>query len=210
MKTKNNIYSIFTLSVFAFLFIASETTKLGTNYKYDYGLIKTDSSVDSSSVMTFSDEKIDASFTVGRKSISFTIKNKTDDVMKIIWDESSIVQFGKTHKVMHSGVKYIDRNGAQTPSVIPPHASIDDIALPSDNVYYREGTYSQYYSNPGGWEEHDLFSTSDLNKDEYKNMILSFKGQKFSLYLPIQTQGKTLDYNFNFIIRNVEPIITSN
>lgn len=207
MKTKKNIYTIFALAVFAFLFVACATNKFGTKYKYDYGLIKNDSSVDSSSVMTFTDDKIDASFAVGLKSISFTIKNKTDDAMKIIWDESSIVQFGKTHKVMHSGVKYIDRNGAQTPSIIPAHASIDDIVLPTDNIYYLEGTYSQYYSNTGGWKERDLFSSSDLNKEEFKNMILSFKGQKFSLYLPIQTQGKTLDYNFNFIVRNVEPII---
>jgi hypothetical protein len=68
------------------------------------------------------------------------------------------------------------------------------------------GNYSRYYSNPGGWEEHDLFATQDLNKAEYRDAILKSKGQTFSVYLPIQYQGKTLDYTFEFRIADVKPI----
>ena len=118
-------------------------------YKYDYAMIKKDDSTsktDTTQNMNFEDDKILANFNVGDKQISFTIKNKTDNVLKIIWDEAAIVQFGTSHKVMHSGVKYIDRNSSQPPTAIPPQASIDDIVLPADNVYYREGSYSTYYS----------------------------------------------------------------
>lgn len=188
----------------------SYSALVGTTYKYDYAMTKIDSSsskVDTLKNMSFEDDKISANFNIGDKEISFSLKNKTDNVMKIIWDESSIVQFGTSHKVMHSGVKYIDRNSSQPPSVIPPQASIDDILLPANNIYYREGYYSQYSSIAGGWEKNDLFPMHDLNKPEIKETIVNLKGQSFSIYLPIQYLGKTLDYTFNFAITNVSPII---
>lgn len=184
---------------------------MGTSYTYDYSMIKNNDSlktVDTLKTMNFEDEKIEAHFSVGIKSISFTLKNKTNSVMKIVWDEASIVQFGTTHKVMHSGVKYIDRNSSQPSTVIPPLASIDDLVLPSDNVYYREGYYSQYGSSPGGWEEHDLFPTHDLNKPEIKETINNMKGQKITVYLPIVFNEKTLNYSFDFCVSNVSTLVS--
>lgn len=185
----------------------SYTALMGTTYKFDYAMTKKDISstkVDTLKNMSFDDDKITANFNVGDKQINFTLKNKTNEVMKIIWDEASIVQFGTSHKVMHNGVKYIDRNSSQPPSVIPPQASIDDLVLPADNVYYRNGYYGTYYSSAGGWEEHDLFPKNDMNKPDIQQTIMSLKGQAFSVYLPIQYQGKTLDYSFNFTITNVQ------
>jgi len=203
-------FSFLILVTIGFTGCFSYTAMLGTTYKYDYAMIKKDDSTsktDTTQNMNFEDDKILANFNVGDKQISFTIKNKTDNVLKIIWDEAAIVQFGTSHKVMHSGVKYIDRNSSQPPTAIPPQASIDDIVLPADNVYYREGSYSTYYSNPGGWEEHDLFPKNDLNKPEIKETIMNLSGQTFSVYLPIQYQEKTLDYTFNFVITRVSPLI---
>lgn len=210
-KTKRTLkFSFSILLVMSLSGCFSYTAMMGTTYKYDYIMTKKDTSsakVDTLKSMAFDDNKITANFIVGDKQINFTLKNKTNDVMKIIWDEASIVQFGTTHKVMHNGVKYIDRNSSQPPSVIPSQASIDDLVLPADNVYYREGYYSTYSSNPGGWEEHDLFPKNDLNKPDIKATIMSLKGQAFSIYLPIQQQGKTLDYTFNFAIKNVQAVV---
>jgi hypothetical protein len=205
-QTKHTL--TFMLSIFlAMSFSGCYTAMLGTTYKYDYAMIKKVTSspkVDTLKSMSFDDDKITSNFIIGDKQINFTLKNKTNDVMKIIWDEASIVQFGTTHKVMHNGVKYIDRNSSQPPSVVPPQASINDLVLPADNVYYRDGYYSTYSSRPGGWEEHDLFPKNDLNKPAIKETIMNLKGQAFSIYLPIQYQGKTLDYTFNFTITNVQ------
>jgi hypothetical protein len=182
---------------------------MGTKYQYNYGLIKKDSistEVDSSSVMRFSDNMIVADFRIGATSISFNIQNKTEDVMEIIWDKSSIVLFGTSHKIIHGEDNYKDRSGPQPPTVIPPNSDIDDLVLPSDNISYRAGSYNQYYVSPGEWTENDLFPLSDNNKDKLKNRILSSKGKFFSLYLPIQYQGKTLNYTFNFMVTSVQPI----
>lgn len=57
-----------------------------------------------------------------------------------------ISTFGQVGRVMHSGVKYIDRNNSQPASVILKGATLSDIILPTDNVYYISGQY-------GGWRE---------------------------------------------------------
>ncbi len=177
------------------------TLNLGTKYQYSYKLIKPDSA----NGMKWEDDKIAISFLVSDKEVDFNLRNKTNEVIKVIWDEATMVQSGKAEKVMHAGVKYTDRNESHPPTAIPAGASIDDLLLPSDNVYWREGYYGTYSSDPGGWEETDLFPTSDLNKPEYRQSILGLKGQTFSIYLPIQYQGKTLDYTFQFLISDVEP-----
>jgi hypothetical protein len=175
---------------------------LGTKYTYEYDL----TSPTTTSPMTFEDDIVRIKFSISDKSINFTLTNKTSDVIRILWDDASIVQFGKAHKIMHSGVKYIDRNEAQPATTVPPNSSIDDLALPSDNIYWRDGYYSRYSSSPGGWEEHDLFPTNDLNDQGIRQTILSAVGQKVTLYLPIQHQGNTIDYSFEFTIRDINPI----
>lgn len=184
------------------LLIGCMPVLVGTRYQYKYSLI----GPKSNDGMSYEDSVISISFTITDKSINFNLTNKTKNVIKIIWNDASIVQFGKAHKVMHAGVKYINRNEFQPPTSIPPKSSIDDLALPSDNVYFQEGYYGTYFSTPGGWKEQDLFITNDMNKQEYKELIKKMKGQKFSLYLPIEYKGKILDYNFEFIIKDVKPI----
>jgi len=196
------------LLVFAFVLIIagcaalSPSRSLGTKYRYEYQLVKPDSTIE----LRWEDEKISIAFNVSDKAINFTLRNNTKEVMRLIWDEATIVQFGKAQRVMHSGVKYINRNEAQLPSTIPGGTSIDDMALPSENVYYREGYYSAYSSIPGSWEEQDLLPSYDLNKPDVRETILNLKGSSIGLYLPIQYQGKTLDYTFEFVVSNVIPV----
>lgn len=180
------IISIYLVGCAAMLF--------GTKYSYSYKLVKPESTD-----MKWEDDKIAFTFFIGDKEVNFKAKNKTNEVMKIIWDEATLVQFGKAKKVMHSGVKYTDRNSSQPASTIPSGASIDDLMMPTDNVYFSSGQY-------GGWREQDLFPTQDLNEDKYKQSILNSKGQKFSVYIPVQYQGKTLDYTFEFEITDVQPL----
>lgn len=185
-----------------FVLVGCMTLSLGTKYQYSYMMVKPDSTTG----MKWEDDKIAISFHISDKSVNFNLRNKTNEVIKIIWDEATMVKYGKAQKVMHAGVKYTDRNASQPPTTIPAGASIDDLVLPTENVYWREGYYGTYYSNPGGWEEHDLFPTQDLNKPDFREAILKSKGKTFSVYLPIQHQGKTLDYTFEFMVTNVAPI----
>ncbi len=178
---------------------------LGTKYNYSFKLLGDHAKTDK----MFDDGKIQAFFIVGDKDLNFTLKNLTPDPMKINWDEASLIIYGESKRVMHKGMKFIDRNSPQAPTVIPSNSSIDDLVLPTDNVYYREGYYGTYISNPGGWEQRDLFLTRDLNKEETKQLIMNSKGQTFKFFLPIEQNGQKMNYTFEFQVTDVTPAVKS-
>ncbi|RTL56075.1 MAG: hypothetical protein EKK37_16470 [Sphingobacteriales bacterium] len=183
----------------------STKSQLGTKYNYTWKLTGNNAITD----RTFNDGKISVFFIVGDKDVNFTLKNLTNDPMKINWDEASLIIYGQSKRVMHNGVKFIDRSSPQAPTVIPGNSSIDDLVLPTDNVYYREGYYSTYFSRPGGWEKHDLFLSRDGNKEDTKKLILDSKGQKFRFFLPIEQNGLKLNYTFEFEATEVSPVTKS-
>jgi hypothetical protein len=181
-------------ALFIVLLTACAAYMSGSKYSYRYALTDPDSPS-----MTYRDENIQITFAVGDKAINFDLKNLTSVSIKIIWDEASIVQFGEAKRVMHSGIKYIDRNDPQAPTVIPPDARIEDLAMPTENVYFISGRY-------GGWEEHDLFATRDYGKPGISEMILGYRGVNLILYLPIEMKGDVRNYKFELTITDVRKI----
>jgi hypothetical protein len=174
---------------------------LGTKYNYSFKLLGENAKTDK----TFDDGKIQAFFTVGDKQLDFTLKNLTADPMKINWDEASLIIYGESKRVMHKGVKYIDRNSPQAPTVIPSNSSINDLVLPTDNVYYKEGSHSTYYSSAGSWKINDLLLSRDRNKEETKQLIMNSKGQTLKFFLPIEQNSQKINYTFEFQITDVTP-----
>ena len=67
----------------------------------------------------FEDELVKILWLPSSSNVSFNLTNKTDHSIKIIWDEAVYVDtIGVSHRVMHSGVKYMDRSNSQPPSVV--------------------------------------------------------------------------------------------
>jgi hypothetical protein len=170
----------------------------GNTYSYSHKLTG-----DNITDNLYEDNDLKISFSVGTKEIDFEIYNKTDKSIKIIWDETSFIPYGEGKKVMHKGVKYVDRNAAQVPTTIPSKTSWSDMVVPTDNVYYKQGYYSQYVSNPGGWETTDLWLTADFNKPETEAVVMKLKGLKYRLLMPMEVNGIKKEYTFNFEITDV-------
>jgi hypothetical protein len=87
---------------------------------------------------------------------------------------------------MHEGVKYINRNEAQPPTIIPPTAQIEDIVYPTDYVNYEEG-------QNGGWREDLLFPDAPSAS--------KFKGQVIGVYMPLQVNGVAKTTSSRFRLR---------
>jgi len=170
----------------------------GNTYSYSHKLTG-----DNITDNLYEDNDLKISFSVGTKEIDLEIYNKTDKSIKIIWDETSFIPYGEGKKVMHKGVKYVDRNAAQVPTTIPSKTSWSDMVVPTDNVYYKQGYYSQYVSNPGGWETTDLWLTADFNKPETEAVVMKLKGLKYRLLMPMEVNGIKKEYTFNFEITDV-------
>ena len=124
---------------------------------------------------------------------SFTLENKSDNSIKIIWDEAVYIdEDNSSLKVIHSGVKYVDGK-AQPLTVIVKKTKINDLVIPVDNIYYDNP--SKYTS--GGWRELPLFS------------VQKSAGKTVKILLPIQIQETINEYIFSFKISH-STILTAN
>ena len=73
----------------------------------------------------FEDEMVEIVWLPMATEIGFELRNKTTHSMKIIWDESVYVdELGESKRIMHSGVKYIEKGNPQPPTVVVRGASV--------------------------------------------------------------------------------------
>lgn len=161
---------------------------LGHNYEYLYGLKNSANDT----AMVFKDDNIEIEFSIDEKRINFSLTNLTSDALKINWDESSLVLFGKAKKVSHVGVKYTDIEKTQIPSVVPPTATLDESIIPAENIKWSGSS----------WYENELFPTDDYGK-EFDEMFYGLLQSTFLLYLPITKKGEQLEYSFEFKIQDI-------
>ena len=126
----------------------------------------------------------------------FTLKNKTDHSIKIIWDEAVYVdQNGSSGRVMHAGVKYTDRNNPQPPTVVVKKANIDDMIVPTDNVYYVSGQY-------GGWRTKPMFPNRASTQEELNALTQKYIGKEVKVLLPLKIQETINEYIFTFKVED--------
>lgn len=171
-------------------------------YEYHYSMVAP--THDTS--LLFENDTLNVKFDITASEINFDIKNKLSDPFKIIWDDASVVMFGENKKIIHKGVKYIDRSNAMPATSIPGGVSWSDLVVPADNIYYREGTYSQYVSVSGGWETKPLYPNYLDTKSKDNIDIQSFVGQEMELYLPIKFNEKEVYYRFKFKVEDIQPL----
>lgn len=127
---------------------------------------------------------------------SFTLENKTSHSIKLIWDETVYVdENGSSSRVLHSGVKYIDRNNSQPSSIVIKKGRIDDVIVPTDNIYYVSGQY-------GGWRTEPLFANSAYTEEELNSLIEKNIGKTVKIYLPIEIKGVMNEYIFSFVVED--------
>jgi hypothetical protein len=111
-------------------------------------------------------------------SIGFVLQNKSNSTLKINWDGASFVDAsGESRRVMHSGVKFMTRDEPQPPSVIAKGGTLTDSITPTDAVVYGSE----------GWG-----TISFLDKKSI--------GRTVKVLLPIESDGKTYDYLFEFTV----------
>lgn len=149
------------------------------NAKQQFGETKVVSfTEDGQSKYSYEDDYIKIIWYVSRTEFHFNLTNKTTHSIKLNWDDFSYVSTtGQVGRVMHTGVKFIDRNNSQPATMIPRGATISDILVPTDNIFY-----SQY----GGWQQNNLVRG--------ENVI----GKTMVVLMPIMIENVQNDYTFTF------------
>ena len=110
----------------------------------------------------------------------FRLKNVSQFTQKLIWDEAVYVDFDNCmSRVIHNGIKFVDRESSQPTSTIIKGAYLEDEAIPTSSIYY-DNTKSD-------WQIKSLFPQTP-----------NLKGLKVRLMLPIKIKNVTNEYIFEF------------
>jgi len=145
----------------------------------------------------YEDDYINIVWYVSSKQFNFKLTNKSNHTIKINWDDISFVDYdGKVGRVMHAGVKYTDRNSSQPASTVPKGASIEDILLPTENVYYISGQY-------GGWREKYLIPCVYDTPEKFAAGAKDYVGKTMKVLMPIMIENVQNDYTFEFNIASL-------
>lgn len=143
---------------------------------------------------TFEDDMIAVTWFVTSSQFNFVLRNKTNHSIKIPWDEVAYINpSGQSMRCIHSGIKLIDRNNAQAPTIVAKKSTLSDLLMPADHIYYISGKY-------GGWHEKSLFG--DFKSQEEANQS-GLKGTKVSVLLPIIIENVTNEYTFHFELKDI-------
>jgi hypothetical protein len=80
---------------------------------------------------------------LGSTFISFTVQNKTNVPITIIWDESAYIDASDhSMKIVPGSVRLMDHNAAQPPSVIAPGTSLSNEVIPSENISFDDSQWT--------------------------------------------------------------------
>ncbi len=146
----------------------------------------------------FEDEMVKTVWLPTPNQVSFVLTNKTNHSIRIIWDEAAYVdEEGISHRVMHEGVKYIDREKPQPPTVVVRKATITDLVFPTDNIQYVSRGDKMWHKSP-------LFPTSAKTVDELKATTAGYVGKTIQVLLPLQIEDVVNEYIFVFEIKTVD------
>jgi hypothetical protein len=139
------------------------------------------------------------------------VRNKTDHSIKVVWDEASFIDLdGHLSRVMHIGVKFVDRNASQPPTVIPAHQHLTDDIFPTDRVYFREA----YGRTPAGWHNTSLLrpvntlvtvqpgAPTPAAPDSFTTAVHARIGKRFGVLLPLEVEGVKNEYTFWFAVKD--------
>lgn len=70
-------------------------------------------------------------------ALGISLTNRLEETIEIDWNKSAIVdRANKVHRIIHRGVKIVDRDGIMPPSVIPPGATLEDFVYPADLFFF--------------------------------------------------------------------------
>jgi len=151
--------------------------------------------------------------------INFSMENKTDHSIKIVWDEAAYLdEDNSSHRVIRHGVNYSEKDQPQPPSIIISGSKLEDIVHPTDYVEWGDilglpkwcekpllptGASTMWGPNsptpPFPANREEAIKELEKRNDETKKL----KGKKIGILLPLQAGGVINEYIFTFEITDI-------
>jgi hypothetical protein len=81
----------------------------------------------------FEDEMVRIKWSPSPYDIVFVFKNKSYGPVRIVWDAARFIdEKGVSHRLIHSGIGYEDRNAPHPPTVVAARGTLEDFVHPAD------------------------------------------------------------------------------
>ncbi len=149
-----------------------------------------------SKTLEYENDTLYIEFAIESKDISFTLLNKTNDGIKINWDEVSFSINGKAMRAVHKETGIMTVNMVQPPTTIPPKSSLEDFLMRSDQIRYIGKT------NPIRVVD-ELFPTYDFGNSSKKKKALQLKGTNITIFFPYYIAGKYISQYYTLYVKDV-------
>ncbi len=136
------------------------------------------------------DKSIAISFMIVNQSFQMRLENLTSNDIKIIWDRSQYTdEHMQSHRLMHSGIRFQDRNTPIPDQIVRPHVSIQEAVFPVEHVIFIPQKKS-----------YDIEPLFPLDNDKAAEL----KGRTINLFIPIEDNQAITPYNFKIEITDAE------
>ena len=91
--------------------------------------------MDDFGVAQFQDADVALAIDLLERSFTVSLENYTSGPIKLDWNACSFVDpTGLSHRIIHSRIKFVDRELAMIPLTIPPGAVHSETMVPTDNL----------------------------------------------------------------------------
>jgi len=169
-------------------------------YNYNIELIEPTTANNKNNKLEYIYNEYEIRFNFKHESINFKITNKTDNIIKVLWEESAIIKQGKTEKITHKGVKYTDRNNYQHPSIVAPRTTFEDFVVPTSSIWLGQSYYNNALHTE--WQiDNLLIGCTPKEIAPTKEVLLN---QKIGLLLTTEVNGIKSSTTYNFKINDVK------
>jgi len=151
-------------------------------YKLSYRLVSPATSPE----LKFRDKIIAISFAIGERSFQMRFENLSARDVKILWERAMYTDPDKqTHRLMHSGIRFQDRNNPLPDQVVPFHSSVQDGVIPVSNVYKSQ--------EKKGYDVRPLLPVES-------DAAAGLKGKTLNLFIPVEFDRQIVPYSFTIEI----------
>lgn len=154
--------------------------------------------------LVFEDELIKVVFSPQEKGIGISILNNSDSSIRMLWDESSYIDFdGSSHRVIHLGTRFINTDQPQPVMTIAAGARLDDLMVPADYAQWETTTSLIWKTRTSGWNIRPLFPRTGrfTFENEFEDVISSLDGKTFRVLLSLKVGDNINDYLSTFITK---------
>ena len=147
--------------------------------------------------LLYEDDTIRMRFEPTADMIRIRFDNKSENGIKMQWDDISLDFDGNSKRVYHKETGLSSKNLVQPPTTITPKGYLIDALIPSDNVTFTtvgKKTVPVYRT---------IFPRQDNGLKKIKRDALNWKGKAINFYFPLRVNETPKNYTIRMRVTDV-------